>query len=140
MCHKCGEDYHKGSCSKSGALGFAMFATGNNFALCPECRSRSLKIDGCNHMVCPLCKYEYCWICKKNLKKLGYKHFDLKKDPFGCSNNLMSEHWVPTYLGVMSRIYTVPAILWYKYVYKIMIRPFSKLYYDELDIDSHAVA
>lgn len=30
---------------------------------CPKCDVPGEKISGCDHMKCPSCQYEYCWIC-----------------------------------------------------------------------------
>lgn len=43
-------------------------ATANFFAQnvkqCPRCSSPSLKDpEGCNHVTCATCSYEYCWLC-----------------------------------------------------------------------------
>ncbi|KAA8491481.1 putative E3 ubiquitin-protein ligase rbrA [Porphyridium purpureum] len=31
---------------------------------CPRCRTRIQKDDGCSHMICSQCRFEFCWICR----------------------------------------------------------------------------
>eukprot|EP01083_Nonionella_stella_P142658 441846_1 len=47
---------------------------------CPKCKIRIEKNEGCNHMTCQSCKYEFCWICRG---KYDGNHFN-QWNIFGC--------------------------------------------------------
>ncbi|ENN79423.1 hypothetical protein YQE_04067, partial [Dendroctonus ponderosae] len=36
---------------------------------CPNCRSPIQKNEGCNHMKCSKCKFDFCWVCQESWKR-----------------------------------------------------------------------
>ena len=44
---------------------------------CPKCNARIEKLEGCNHMTCSYCKYEFCWLCRKEYKKGHYNRTNI---------------------------------------------------------------
>jgi len=71
FCFRCGEESHDPSscsqlsvwsekCSNESETANWILA---NTKKCPKCHARIEKNQGCNHMNCKLCKYEFCWIC-----------------------------------------------------------------------------
>ncbi|KAK1832415.1 hypothetical protein QBC39DRAFT_348650 [Podospora conica] len=37
---------------------------------CPACQSTLEKVDGCDHMICHVCKFEFCWGCGTEWEKI----------------------------------------------------------------------
>ena len=72
VCFSCRGEGHEGkTCEKAledQLEGWAAEKGGVKF--CPVCRSKIEKNEGCNHMTCVVCKYEFCWNC------LGYAGSD----------------------------------------------------------------
>ncbi|CAF3470638.1 unnamed protein product [Rotaria sp. Silwood1] len=40
---------------------------------CPQCHWHIQKYEGCDHMTCRQCKYEFCWICFVDYKLIASK-------------------------------------------------------------------
>jgi len=84
ICFRCRDEWHGRctSCEKALERKFEGWADGNgNISFCPMCRTKVEKIDGCNHMTCLFCKYQWCWVCKDTFT--GYDHYTAG-NPFGC--------------------------------------------------------
>jgi len=41
-----------------------------NCKKCPRCQAVGQKVSGCDHIKCPRCKHEYCWICLVDYKEI----------------------------------------------------------------------
>ena len=79
FCLKCGEEPHapthcallqqwKEKCKNESETANWILA---NTKACPKCSSRIEKNQGCNHMTCQSCKYEFCWICMGDWNEHG---------------------------------------------------------------------
>ena len=80
MCFKCGQEWHPGiSCKKHFEKLHVGWSKDRKIQKCPKCNVRIEKAEGCNHMTCSLCNYEWCWIC-------GMKYSDIHFESifFGC--------------------------------------------------------
>ena len=60
---------------------------------CPKCKFWTEKNLGCNHMTCPECKYEWCWLCKSKCEKghfkIGGGCYGLQFTKINCWNNCL---------------------------------------------------
>ncbi|XP_022915198.1 ankyrin repeat and IBR domain-containing protein 1-like isoform X2 [Onthophagus taurus] len=58
----------KAACSGSeDAANFLWLVT--NSKPCPHCKSPIQKNEGCNHMKCSKCKFDFCWVCQESWKR-----------------------------------------------------------------------
>lgn len=80
MCFGCGEAWHSGeSCAKNYERLYSKWASHKKIQRCPHCKIRIEKNEGCNHMTCSFCHYQWCWICGG---RYSSSHFDSVF--FGC--------------------------------------------------------
>jgi len=117
-CFDCGNTYHQGkTCEKASKDLYKFYAKSNDIQICPECKSRVQKAEGCNHMTCLVCTYEWCWLCKGEYSRNHYDPFN----PLGCpglmSGNNTRKKWSKLklygyrfliFLGILLAIATSP--------------------------------
>jgi len=71
FCFTCSEEFHMPAscqnlqtwlekCSNDSETAHWIIA---NTKKCPKCRIRIEKNQGCNHMTCKGCQYDFCWVC-----------------------------------------------------------------------------
>jgi E3 ubiquitin-protein ligase RNF19A len=70
---------------------FQGWASGNiNISYCPKCKTRVEKVEGCNHMTCYFCQFQWCWICGGTYTDDHY----VPINPFGCGNQQFAKKHV----------------------------------------------
>ena len=66
FCFRCGEYWHKNEiCPKDKAVDnlFENFVIKLNIKRCPSCGIYTIKKNGCNYIICTLCKKGWCYLC-----------------------------------------------------------------------------
>ncbi|CAG9813540.1 unnamed protein product [Phaedon cochleariae] len=58
----------KASCSGSEDAANCLWLVTNSKP-CPNCKSPIQKNEGCNHMKCSKCKFDFCWVCQESWKR-----------------------------------------------------------------------
>lgn len=84
VCFQCRDEWHgRKSCESNmnhKLEGFVQAHGGIRF--CPVCKTKVERTEGCNHMTCIICGYDFCWLC---LGYCGYDahHFSMNS-PYSC--------------------------------------------------------
>ena len=73
-CFDCLNPPHgKNPCEQKLEKQFMKWKKGKRVKRCPRCQMYTEKNEGCNHMSCINCKYQWCWICEE---KYIYGHYN----------------------------------------------------------------
>lgn len=81
ICFECKEVWHPElTCDKASEKTYEEWAKGKEIQKCPKCKVRIEKVSGCNHITCVLCRYQWCWICRRKYNRF---HFD-RLNLLGC--------------------------------------------------------
>ena len=76
-CFECLKPPHgKISCEDNIDKKFLKWKKHRRIKRCPKCKIFIEKNEGCNHMTCKSCKYEWCWLCEG---PYSYGHFSSGK-------------------------------------------------------------
>ena len=66
FCFECGNEPHgKKKCEEMMDKEFEEWRSHKIVKRCPCCRMWTEKNEGCNHMTCVECKFQWCWLCQK---------------------------------------------------------------------------
>ncbi len=82
FCYNCLKPWHSESCSNlnNNSLNDINIEINNKNKIkikqCPKCLFKIEKIEGCNHMTCGLCGYQWCWLC---MNQYNLDHYDRGK-------------------------------------------------------------
>ena len=76
-CFECLKSPHGDkSCDYQIEKQFVKWTKGKRVKRCPRCKMYTEKNEGCNHMTCVSCKYQWCWLCEGQYM---YGHYDTGK-------------------------------------------------------------
>jgi len=69
ICNACGGLSHEGkSCVAALDPEFEIYAAENDLKFCLMCKTVVVRVEGCTHITCPVCDYEWCWLCGREHK------------------------------------------------------------------------
>ena len=64
FCFKCMKNWHGNKdCDEEIDKDFILWKKNTLIKQCPNCKMWTEKNEGCNHMTCVQCKYQWCWLC-----------------------------------------------------------------------------
>ena len=68
-CYICLKKWHgKSPCDEELDKDFQIWKKDKVVKQCPRCKIYTEKNEGCNHMTCTECKYQWCWLCEGEYK------------------------------------------------------------------------
>ena len=81
---------------------------------CPKCQMWTEKNEGCNHMTCVECKFQWCWLCQKEYSSNHYSYGSCKGLQFEKEQD---EEKIKKMLERNAKLYPNPPASSYSYNY-----------------------
>ena len=89
FCFECLRAPHgQSSCEQLMEKDFLKWKKNRILKKCPRCHIYTEKNEGCNHMTCSSCKYQWCWLCLGQYKYGHYDRGECKGHQFTKADNL----------------------------------------------------
>ncbi|KAL4438615.1 hypothetical protein ABPG74_015513 [Tetrahymena malaccensis] len=138
ICCQCNRIEHQGiSCEDLLEKEIEDLTDSRDIQRCNKCKSLVQKVQGCNHMTCSICQYQWCWLCGNTYTKIHM----MPLNPFGCPF-LQSERFTVKNMQ-MWKIYL---IRFFTLIAVIILLPFAILFsgpvlalYGYLEILNHTI-
>jgi hypothetical protein len=71
ICNICYNSWHEGkTCLEEIDPNFQAYARSEGIKFCVMCKTEEMRVEGCKHITCPICDYEWCWDCGREFKYL----------------------------------------------------------------------
>jgi len=91
LCFQCGNLFHgKRKCEEIIDDSYKEYSKNHTIKNCPKCQSKIEKNEGCNHMTCVKCHYQFCWLCMRKYSSHHYSWWNI----CGCPRMLFGYKWV----------------------------------------------
>ena len=72
-CYICLKPWHgENECDEELDKDFQLWKSNKIVKRCPRCKMYTEKNEGCNHMTCAECKFQWCWLCEGEYKEDHY--------------------------------------------------------------------
>ena len=71
---------------------------------CPKCTMYTEKNEGCNHMTCGQCKYQWCWLCEREYEPRHYYIGKCKNLQFAKANYLNEVKSAYEFVDIWERV------------------------------------
>lgn len=82
FCFKCNNAWHPGQACEDYIEGvYKNYIQRAEVKFCPNCHALIEKNDGCNHMTCLQCDYQFCWICERKYTNNHYSPLNINGCP-----------------------------------------------------------
>ena len=95
-CYICLKKWHgKSPCDEELDKDFQIWKKDKVVKQCPRCKIYTEKNEGCNHMTCTECKYQWCWLCEGEYQEGHFRRGTCNGLQFAKINFLSEKDKVP---------------------------------------------